>query len=239
MKLPIFTAWFLAALLDTTIASAQMSHEDVLSKQEAACQANVDYLRGKFDQTTFWSSIFIISGAVAAGVGSAAAGFLSKEGQRKAGAVVGALGAVLTVLPQALPDKAAIAAKLAAADKHHTIGAKFRNQFVFASADENTTEAEKYASARFTDCAALNPPEGIPDFPVTKAKPSDAAAPDSFNAIPSASATVAAASPGIFVPAEHPFEPQRDFGPRPFIKLHHFTPAQRSAPPRDFAVAKP
>jgi hypothetical protein len=107
----------------------------------------------------------MIFGATTAAVGSALAGFLGTEGRRKSAALVGALGAVLTVLPKALPDKTEFEAKLAAADKHHTVGVKFRNQFVFAKATESLTNAQKYVSARFTDCAALNPPSGVPDLP--------------------------------------------------------------------------
>ncbi|MGO9837841.1 MAG: hypothetical protein ACLP1X_26940, partial [Polyangiaceae bacterium] len=101
------------------------------------------------------------------------AGFLGKAGQRKSAAVVGALGAVLTVLPKALPERQDLEAKLSAADKHHTVGAKFRNQFIFANPSESLTEAQKYVSARFTDCSALNPPAAIPDFPKTSAEPID------------------------------------------------------------------
>jgi hypothetical protein len=148
-------------------ARAEPSHEDILTKQEAACENNVQDLRGRVDKAVLWSNVFMIAGAIVSALGAGLAGFLSNEAQRKTAAVVGALGAVLTVMPKALPDKSDLEAKLSAADKHHTVGVKIRNQFAFASANESLTNAEKYASARFTDCAALDPPANVPDFPVS------------------------------------------------------------------------
>jgi hypothetical protein len=79
--------------------------EESLAKQQAACEANISYFRGRIDSVTLWSNVFVVTGAVVAAIGSALAGFLKSGSQRKAAAVIGAVGAVVTVLPKILPDR--------------------------------------------------------------------------------------------------------------------------------------
>jgi hypothetical protein len=138
---------------------------DGLSQQADACTTNVSYFRTRIDSVTTWSTVFMILGATVSAVGSACAGFLNSSAQRKVAAVIGALGAVVTVLPKALPDKQELQTKLTAAERQRVVGTKVRNQFQFVEASESITNAKKYVSARFTDCASLNPPETVPDIP--------------------------------------------------------------------------
>ncbi len=109
----------------------------------------------------------MIAGALMSGTGAVFAAFLSTSNQRKAAALVGALGAVVTVLPKALPSKEALSEHLNAAERHRLLGTKVRNQFQFAEPDESLTTAKKYVSARFTDCASLEPPSAAPDLPTS------------------------------------------------------------------------
>jgi hypothetical protein len=167
-----FTKYFLAAFLAIialgdggTSFAEPIAADDVLGRQESMCLDNIANLQRRLDWTVFWGNVSMLAGAATAALGSALAGFLGTDGQRRSAAVVGALGAVLTVVPRALPDKTELHSQLANADKHHTVGAKFRNQFAFARADESLTQAQKYVSARFTDCAAREPPASVPDLP--------------------------------------------------------------------------
>jgi hypothetical protein len=164
--------WYLAGVLVVAIFAAGPSAlaqtpgpDDGLSQQADACTANVSYFRTRIDSATTWSTVFMILGATVSAVGSACAGFLNSSAQRKVAAVIGALGAVVTVLPKALPDKQELQTKLTAAERQRVVGTKVRNQFQFVEASESITNAKKYVSARFTDCASLNPPETVPDIP--------------------------------------------------------------------------
>ncbi|WP_438002514.1 hypothetical protein WMF26_44155 [Sorangium sp. So ce185] len=139
--------------------------DDGLEEQEKACNDNVTYFRSRVDNVVMWSSIFMITGAVISATGSALAGFLNSNSRRKAAAIVGALGAVLTVTPKVLPDKEHLLASLSSAEKHRLVGTKIRNQFQFARPGESLVDAQKYVSARFTDCASLDPPQGVPELP--------------------------------------------------------------------------
>ncbi|WP_437285647.1 hypothetical protein [Sorangium sp. So ce406] len=139
--------------------------DDGLEEQVKACNDNVAYFRSRVDSVVMWSNVFMIAGAVISAVGSGLAGFLNSAGRRKAAAIVGALGAVLTVTPKALPDKERLLASLSSAEKHRLVGTKIRNQFQFARPDESLVDAQKYVSARFTDCASLDPPQGVPELP--------------------------------------------------------------------------
>jgi hypothetical protein len=138
---------------------------DALSQQAKSCDDNVSYFRNKIDGVVAWTNVCLILGAITAALGSACAGFLPKDGLRKAAALLGALGAVLTVIPKTLADKDTLQAHLAAAEKHRVLGSKVRNQLAFARPDESVIEAQKYASARFTDCASVDPPAAAPDLP--------------------------------------------------------------------------
>ncbi|XXX74130.1 hypothetical protein WMF30_41445 [Sorangium sp. So ce134] len=139
--------------------------DDGLEEQVKACNDNVAYFRSRIDDVVLWSNVFMIAGAIISAVGCGLAGFLNSAGRRKAAAVVGALGAVLTVTPKALPDKERLLTSLSSAEKHRLVGTKMRNQFQFARPDESLVDAQKYVSARFTDCASLDPPQGVPELP--------------------------------------------------------------------------
>ncbi|WP_437313502.1 hypothetical protein [Sorangium sp. So ce385] len=139
--------------------------DDGLKAQAELCDGNVKYFQSRVDSVVTWSNVFMIAGAIISATGSALAGFLNSASRRKAAAIVGALGAVLTVTPKALPDKEKLLASLGAAEKHRLVGVKMRNQFQFARPGESLVEAQKYVSARFTDCASLDPPHNVPELP--------------------------------------------------------------------------
>lgn len=160
---------FAAALLLTASVTLADEKSDGLDALARSCESNVGYFRGRIDSALLWGNIFMIGGAIVSASGAAMAGILRGETQRKVAAVVGAIGAIVTVLPKALPDKEALQAQLSAAEKHRVFGAKVRNQFRFAKPDESITELQKYAAARFTDCASLSPPPAVPDLPSTTA----------------------------------------------------------------------
>lgn len=141
---------------------------DGLLAQSTVCDANIAYFRAAMDRSVLWSNASMILGALMSGTGAVFAAFLSASSQRKAAALIGALGAVISVLPKALPSQEALAARLAAAERHRLLGTKVRNQFQFAEPDESLTSAKKYVSARFTDCASLDPPAAAPDLPLSE-----------------------------------------------------------------------
>lgn len=185
---PIASLGVLSAL--AIICSVSAADTDALSLQAKACDDNVMYFRGKIDGVVTWTNSFMIAGAIIAALGSAFAGFLSKENLRRTAAVLGALGAVITVLPKTLPDKEVLQAHLSAAEKHRVLGAKVRNQLAFAAPDESILQAQKYSSARFTDCASVDPPTAAPDLPTPTPVP--------------LSTTVSANVPAEFVAATAP-----------------------------------
>jgi hypothetical protein len=180
---------FLAVFVALNAAHAA---DDALSQQAKACNDNVAYYRSKIDGVVAWSNVFMVSGAIIAALGSAFAGVLTKDAHRKAAAVLGALGAVITVLPKTLPDKEALQVHLSAAEKHRVLGEKVRNQLGFAQPGESIVEAQKYASARFTDCASVDPPAAAPELP--EPAPQQAVLATLNANQPAASPTAAAAS---------------------------------------------
>jgi hypothetical protein len=180
---------FLAVFVALNAAHAA---DDALSQQAKACDDNVAYYRSKIDGVVAWSNVFMVSGAIIAAIGSAFAGVLTKDAHRKAAAVLGALGAVITVLPKTLPDKEALQAHLSAAEKHRVLGEKVRNQLGFAQPGESIVEAQKYASARFTDCASVDPPAAAPELPEPAPQQAVLA---TLNANQPAAAPTAAAAP--------------------------------------------
>ena len=125
----------------------------------------------------------MVGGALVAAVGSSLSAILKGDAQRKASAIIGAIGAAVTILPKALPDKQAVQAQMLNAEKHRVLGTKVRNQFVFKRPNESIVEAEKYVSARFSDCSSLSPPEKVPDLPeaphATDARSNSPTEPDS------------------------------------------------------------
>ena len=152
-------------LMARGVSAGNDSIEDSLSAQRTACAQRMEMLGLQIQSVTIWSGIFMLAGAGVAGVGSACAGFLKGSRARKVAAVVGALGAFISVLPKILPAKEDMLATRFAADKHSTLGNKVLNQIMLARSDELTIEAKKYASARFSDCVAMAPPADVPDLP--------------------------------------------------------------------------
>ncbi|AGP38650.1 hypothetical protein [Sorangium cellulosum] len=166
-----------ASILAVQDASAEPK-DDGLKEQVELCNKNVEYFQSRVDSVVTWSNVFMIAGALISATGSALAGFLNSASRRKAAAIVGALGAVLTVTPKALPDKEKLLASLGAAEKHRLVGMKIRNQFQFARPGESLVDAQKYVSARFTDCASLEPPQGVPELPsLASVSPVESSAP--------------------------------------------------------------
>ncbi|MGC4094557.1 MAG: hypothetical protein QM756_42905 [Polyangiaceae bacterium] len=201
---------------------------DGLDVQAKACDANVSYFRGRIDSAVFWGNFFMIGGALVSATGAALAGLLRGDTQRRVAAVVGALGAVVTVLPKTLPDKESLQAQLANAEKHRVLGTKVRNQFQFASPTESIVEAQKYVSARFTDCAGLAPPAAVPDLPAAPMTDSlvrsvDASKPETFHAQPTT-------APGV----EPPVAVSAAVAP---IAVPHFQAAKHRPP--EPSTAKP
>lgn len=159
----VLSLW-LAICFASARSLADSPAETAFAELAKKCDANVTSLQVKLDRVRMWSNIFMVAGAIVAAFGSASAGLLEKMSQRKVAAVVGAAGAVITVLPATLPDKSELQSRLSLADRHRQSALSVRNQLLFAQADESTTEANKYVSARYTSCAALEPQGPVPDF---------------------------------------------------------------------------
>jgi hypothetical protein len=211
----LVAVFVLFAVLAWSTAALAGPGEEQIARQEASCVGNISYIHAKIDQIVLWSDIFMIFGAVVAAIGSASAGFLKSGTQRKVAAVVGAVGAVVTILPKMLPDRADWDRRLASAEKHHTVGEKFNSQLVFAQPGESIVDAQKYVSARFTDCSAYDPPPNVPDLPA--AGSGSAAIPIAATGAPIAFAPTGTAPPAS--PRDLPLlhstrDAGRDFQPR-------------------------
>ena len=137
-----------------------------LTHQSDQCQSRIVVLNDQVESVTRWSSIFLVAGAAIAGIGSACAGFLSEASSRKIAALVGALGAVVTVLPKTLKDKDTLTHVLSLADGHKDFGQKVMNEIDYFQTNGLKRRGAEYAAARFTDCVAITPPEKIPELPV-------------------------------------------------------------------------
>ena len=180
--------------------------EDGLDAQAAQCEASIAHFREKVDTTTTLSNVFLLGGALISAIGAALAGILNANTQRKVAAVLGAAGAVATVLPKALPNGESLYTDLVHAEQHRRAATKVRNQFQFARPDESLVEAQKYVSARFTDCSSLTPPAEVPDPPMARSvgKETLALVPDPAPTIE----TVMAVAP----PQPQPPSPSQSFG---------------------------
>jgi len=136
-----------------------------LDQLAIACDGRINDLSAQIASVNTWANVFMILGAVVAATGSALAGFLREDRSRKLGAVAGALGAVISVLPKALPDKSALQELLTSAGKHRLVGLKVQAQLPYLQNADFIRENEKYATARFTECRSLNPDPKIPELP--------------------------------------------------------------------------
>jgi hypothetical protein len=185
-----------------------------LALQESQCEARISQLNNDIEVAARWSSIFTITGAIVAGCGAALAGFLSKESTRKTMAVVGALGAVVSVLPKALKDRESMTTVMMAADRHRTSGAKLLGELPFMEDPQLVRESAKYIASRFRECRSLEPSKQPPDM----------IAPSRPQAPPVMSAPVIADGS----PAPRPSPPPQPSPPQPRREPEYAQPAPGS-----------
>jgi len=136
------------------------------SEERALCEAKIDAVREEIRTAKWWGNVCLIGGATIAGLGSAFAGFLNGQSARRVSAVVGALGAILAVVPKVLPDAADAQARLVAAERHRLPAEKLLRQLVYLNDDDYKVTCAQYASARFVECASEAPSKEVPDLPI-------------------------------------------------------------------------
>src|SRR5215831_2394859 len=129
------------------VTAVDRQHLADLNRQ---CTARVLGLASEIESVTRWSNIFLVVGATLAAVGSACAGTLSAKTSRKVAAVVGAFGAIVTVLPKTLKDKEHINQTMVRADAHRNWGEKVFNQLPYLRTSALRRRSVEYVSSRFT-----------------------------------------------------------------------------------------
>ncbi len=102
-------------------------------------------------------NILLLAGASIGALGSALAGFLNKARLRKAMAIIGALGAVITVIPRTLDAPEELKQRREMAHIHSAWAAKVHHQIQYLD-EEAKREARKFVIARLVDCDSSNPP---------------------------------------------------------------------------------
>jgi hypothetical protein len=127
------------------------------------CEVHLEALQQQADTARLLSNTFLLLGAAVAGVGSALAGFLTKTGIRKVMAIVGAVGAVLAVVPKTLKDPSEIVGRRMAGERHRIVAAKVVLQLAYLTHDKDL--AKQYAINRIVDCLSAEPPETVPPLP--------------------------------------------------------------------------
>jgi hypothetical protein len=186
--------------LSASIASAGEPEE--FHEERSLCAARIEKLDHAIRSSTLWGNVLLICGAASAAIGSALAGFLKNEKARKSAAIIGAVGAVVSVIQtKVVPEKDVLQAQLLAADRHRSVAEKVRGQLPYLDGPSFIRENKKYVVARFLECAALEAKETVPEFP----QPNDTAVAVQPSAVaPAAEASVAAvrggAGPGPAVP---------------------------------------
>ncbi|MBJ6760612.1 hypothetical protein JGU66_07540 [Myxococcaceae bacterium JPH2] len=140
-----------------------MDRAAVVEGSMARCTARIEAHARRAEKAQRHANILLLTGATLAALGSALAGFLSKESLRKATAVIGAIGAVLSVAPKAMdqPDDIKQVHRNASAHAHAAL--KIYWQLGFVSDRATKAELQAYIIRRFLDCEKDDPPEHVPD----------------------------------------------------------------------------
>jgi hypothetical protein len=209
-RCPLRSAAGLAALvfcigLTTSVASA--ADPDEFYEERSLCAARIETLNRAIRSSTLWGNVFLICGAVSAATGSALAGFLKNDKARKSAAVIGAIGAVVSVVQtKVVPEKDALQAQLLASDRHRSVAEKVRAELPYLDGTSFVRENKKYVVARFLECSSLEPRELVPEFPQPE-ETSDAAVPKAAAAAPTAPAAPAGSASVAHAPAPAPASP--------------------------------
>ncbi|MFT3924497.1 MAG: hypothetical protein QM778_18305 [Myxococcales bacterium] len=153
-----------AALLPCHYARADDASTAEVEHRATGCKARIADIKAEIRETESLANIYLIAGAALAAIGSALAGFLDKISLRRVAGVAGAVGAVVSVLPKTLPDLAELNSRLMRADRHWTTGDKVQAQLSLLDSSVRNA-CEKYAIARFVDCASESAPENVPELP--------------------------------------------------------------------------
>jgi hypothetical protein len=172
---------WLALILTVVTVRAQEAAPLVKPNVEAllgTCDARLEVLQQQATSARRTGNILLIVGASIAALGSALAGFLTKAGHRKAMAIIGAVGAVVAVLPKTLDDPTEVLTRRAAAERHRDMALKVKLQLPELPQTYESL-GRQYIVARVVDCNNSTPPEKVPEPPAVppSAEPATAAEP--------------------------------------------------------------
>lgn len=139
--------------------------EEIIASSLTRCEARLQAHLAQADSARRTANALLIIGAVVAALGNALAPFLKKASHRKTMAVLGALGAVLAVVPKTLDDPATFKALHDNAERHRDVAVKVQRQIGFVSESEAKSALTKYVIARLADCESGSPSPQPPDLP--------------------------------------------------------------------------
>lgn len=158
----------LAVLLAAVVAHADEGMPppaaDQLGSLIMKCETRLDQLQQQATDARRNGNILLIIGASVAALGSALAGFLTKTRHRKAMAIIGAMGAVLAVLPKTLDDPTELLTRRAAAERHRDMALKVTLQLPYLPRTYEPL-GKQYIVARMVDCTNSSPPGTVPEPP--------------------------------------------------------------------------
>jgi hypothetical protein len=161
------TAAVAVVVLGSQLSFASPAGGGDLAGLQKQCDAQLRSYDAKIAHDRTLANVLLLLGAATAAVGSAAAGFVSHGTARKVSAIVGAVGAVLAIVPKTLPDPQELNQKKLTASQHAVLGRKCLVEVPFLPADDAAyrTQLEMFAAARLVDCATDPPTETVPDLP--------------------------------------------------------------------------
>jgi hypothetical protein len=157
----------LALILTAVMVHAQEAASPAKPDIEAllgTCDARLEVLQQQATSARRTGNILLIVGASIAALGSALAGFLTKSSHRKAMAIIGAVGAVVAVLPKTLDDPTELLTRRAAAERHRDMALKVKLQLPELPQTYESL-GRQYIGSRVVDCNNSTPPEKVPDPP--------------------------------------------------------------------------
>jgi TonB family protein len=147
-------------------AIAAPASEEVITASLTRCEARLAAHLAKAESTQRTANVLLVVGALVAALGNALAPFLKKAPLRKATAVLGAIGAVMAVVPKTLDEPAKFRTLHANAERHRDIAVKVHMQFSLITDAEAKAVLSKYVIARLADCESGNPSSQPPEPPV-------------------------------------------------------------------------
>jgi hypothetical protein len=169
--------WIAAAalvlLLVVTVAPVMADPENA-RRLESACESRIKALDSRIESATRWGNLITVVGVSVAAIGSAVAGFAKRSSVRKTTAVIGAVSAIASALPGLLPSRQDLEMARKTSEEHRLNGKKVLEQLSTLRDENYKRSCERYAIARFTECASSEPSKTVPDLPVPIGHSADA-----------------------------------------------------------------